>query len=357
MPAYRPRLGDNAMYNALGYVYYCTLYTTTVEWKMPDNIAENHKDARLEAYNAWPILVQFDAEKQFSDYISRKGISNVFSVIPVTKLNISGNVADNTLYEDCIGHLLDGLSFLPTRPDSAFDCFFRIIDSAGKANSNENITNVVSNIGDRLLSADHDGWRDIIRSLTSAMPDGLYRYAASRLFAAAYGSRDIDVGALKIRAPAWMGQARFDEFKSHYQSGAASSDKEEVLRTREMAAKFLRKYVNSVPSPNIKPGRFANRPGMDLSNPANEVSVRDQSVFITSIIIYTARNERTHGEMMNPFKTSLSNLQTYRKHYYSMLMCYVYALGALSNRFGCVIVKDIAAGVRRNIQLQADFFS
>ncbi len=96
---------------------------------------------------------------------------------------------------------------------------------------------------------------------------------------------------------------------------------------------------------------------LDLTKEQNLPSHKKRMELILSLLLFNMRNERSHGAVLSPFRTSKSSFERYQSYYFAMLCSYIFCLGALDLRgFGSISAGNIFLCAERNMQLQADFF-
>ncbi|GBQ43486.1 hypothetical protein ACM0P6_09045 [Komagataeibacter sucrofermentans] len=308
----------------------------------------NFANARVEAHNIWPAKTSFKAEEMFIRRLSEIKDKELFKPISIAQNS-------NADYQRCVGHLLDALDQVPHRPDYAFDNFFRIIDIAASPwFSRRGIKGIVQGTSSRLFTADSTSWEQIIDSLCLAMPLRTYELLAKRLLAAAL-TQEGENDPLYKRALHAFGPKFYPAFVRKYALDKSGNLCPNIAETnRGNAASLLKLYMSGKAGTRSKP---ASDPALDLTKKENLGSPNQRSEVLLSLLLFTIRNERAHGNVLSPFRTSKSTLERYESYYFIMLLSYIYALGVLSLRFQCISPKNILNGCTENIQAQKAFFS
>ncbi len=104
------------------------------------------KKERVNCHNKYPELVQFKAERKFKGKLDQAN-----GVTPFEPTQIG--YGDDAVYQTCIGHLIDGLEFLPYRPDYMFDHSFKVIaETAGHFFPGKGIKGIVQGLPTKLLN-------------------------------------------------------------------------------------------------------------------------------------------------------------------------------------------------------------
>ncbi|MBT9161091.1 MAG: hypothetical protein DDT26_02390 [Dehalococcoidia bacterium] len=309
----------------------------------------NSQDQRIQAHNNWPQQEEFKAERAFRERLASRGGGAPFKPI------ILGKDTDKT-YQICVGHFLDALEALPSRPDQFFDHCFKVIDESARPLFNkQGIKGIVQGLAGKFLSASNTDWQAIVEELGSNIPLMTCRYVAKRMLQV-HGSTDDLEKQLAARIEKCLRKATYDEFVAKFGTDTAGA---RILPppdlSIERAASFLRFYLT---------GRSASKPRgsgyklLNLHDPKNVPSHHQRLEFLLSVLLFTMRNERAHGGVLSAFRTSKGTLERYKSYYFAMLCAYVFAMGVLSLRgFGSVSPALIRTCVTDNLSLQAKFFA
>jgi hypothetical protein len=306
----------------------------------------NFSNERILAHNDWPTDIRFKAEDAFRNRLLGRDSRAPFEPMQLT-------FSDDPDYQRCIGHLLDALDQIPSRPDYAFDHFFRIIDIVGTSIPiGKGIRGVVQGVAQSLLVDDRASWEQIIDALCTAMPLRTHEFLAKRLLSASLLPPGKE--GLHKRALHTLGSNFYPALITKY-----TTDKSGYLITDESkfdwasAGKLLKLYLSGKPGTRTK---AASTQALDLTKPSNVPDHRRRSEVLTSLLLFQVRNERAHGAVISPFRTSKATIVRYQSYYFSMLISYIYALGIMNLKFKCIAPPELLAGCLKNIQAQRDFF-
>lgn len=306
----------------------------------------NFSNERVLAHNNWPTDIRFKAEEIFLGRLSGQN-----SKVPFEPMELT--FSDDPDYQRCIGHLLDALDQMPSRPDYALDHFFRIIDIVGTSIPiGKGIRGVVQGVAQLLLVDDRASWERIIDALCTAMPLRTHEFLAKRLLSASIAPSGKD--GLHKRALHTLGPNFHPAFVTKYttdKSGALITD--ETKFDWASAGKLLKLYLSGRPSTRLK---AASTQALDLTKPSNVPDYRRRSEVLTSLLLFQIRNERAHGAIISPFRTSKATITRYQSYYFSMLIAYIYALGIMNLKFNCISPSKILTGCIKNIEAQSVFF-
>lgn len=315
----------------------------------------DYKKARVDCHNDFPTRVLFRTEEKFKALIDKN-----HGAAPFTPIRMAYN--DDVTFQTCIGHLGDGLEFLPFRPDYMFDHCFKVIDEAGKRqfSTQGGLKGIVQGVGNKLLSLPNNRWGDIIELLACNTPVLTSYYITKRIFESEaqriVNDKD-NKSRLAKRARACFHAGQYEEFIKKFAcdsngvfSISVALDRDNLQR----AAKFLIMILKGQKGTKTKNPDF---PLLDLSNDGNHFPPNKKCEFITSVILYNARNERAHGSTLSPFRTSKSEISRYEGYYFSMLCAYIISLGIFElNGYGGYTSNEVYSCCEINIKAMNNFF-
>lgn len=308
------------------------------------------KKERIDCHNKFPEVVQFKAELKFKEKLEKASFLTPF--IPVEL-----GYGDDAVYQKCIGHLIDGLESLPYRPDQMFDHCFRVIDEAGaQFFPKKGIKGIVQGVGNKLLNQSRAEWEEIILILGSNIPLMTCRFITKRICESHFRSDDSSK-QLSDRAVNCFGSKFYNEFIDRFALDENGVKSEKISTDKiNKGASFLKLYLSG----NKGTNKSANKSyeSIDLTKENNLPSSNKRIEFILSLLLFNMRNERAHGSVLSPFRTSKSSIDRYRSYYYAMLCSYIFCLGVLQLRnFGNLDGTKIKICAERNVDIQKIFFS
>lgn len=199
-------------------------------------------------------------------------------------------------------------------------------------------------------------WESIIDALTHAMPLSSYRYVAKNICEAHFGT-NAHSDPIVRRVKAFFGPTRYAQFIDKFVvSSGLTSTKRISHEDLQRPANFLKLYASG--SLATKGTGTAAHPTLDMSKPTNLPSPAKRAEFLLSLFAFIARNERAHGELLSPFRTSRADIQRYESYYFLATMTCTFALGVLElQQWGGITVADIRECCSRNLALQGAFFA
>lgn len=306
------------------------------------------KKERVNSHNNWPNISAFKAEAAFSKRLIDKAGKTPFEPIAVGQ-------DTNADFQRCVGHFLDGLDALPRRPDYLFDHSFRVIDLAGSPLfPKKGIKGIVQGLGNSLLKSGQSDWEAISEMLGQAIPIRTCELLAKRILTAT-DPQNKDHTAITDRASCCLGAQRYVDFMNKF-AGTPGAPPITVISSDAIrnAGSFLKLYLSGVQGTRTKPASHAS---LDLTKSANLPTHGKRIELLLSILLFTLRNERAHGDAISPFRTSKATLERYQSYYFITLTSYVFALGTMQLRnWKGVSSGAIRSGCAANIALQQAFF-
>ncbi|CAO1659784.1 Apea-like HEPN domain-containing protein [Halomonas sp. NYA30] len=292
------------------------------------------KKERVHCHNKYPEVIQFKAESKFE-----KKLNKVNGVAPFYPVQLG--YGDDPIYQTCIGHLIDGLELLPYRPDFMFDHCFKIIDEAGSFFfSRKGVKGIVQGVPQRLLNQSREDWESIIDLLGVNIPLMTCRFLVKRICEAHFLT-DGNSKQLTDRASHCFGALFYNEFIKRFavdDSGQAGGS----ISTERInkGASFLKLYLSG--KKGTQRARNSSYKCLDLANECNVPTPNQRMELLLSLLLFNMRNERSHGAVLSPFRTSKSSIGRYESYYFAMICSYIFCLGVLDLRgFGSLSGEKI----------------
>lgn len=308
------------------------------------------KKSRVDAHNQWPNVVKFNAIVAFEERL--RACAAPFSPVLI------GHDSD-VEYQKYVGHLIDGVESLPHRPDYMFDHCFKIIDQIGKIYfQGKGIKGTCQGIYTKISAAQNQQWTTIIDLLCQNIPTTVLYWLSKRLFDAAKLT-DAEAKQLAKRVDectkgnnflAFLGKKFFyDAAGGCFYSAFPEQNKNKIIS-------FLRIYLSGSVATNHP--QMSTPSPLDLTQPKNILTTEQRAEVLLSWVLFVARNERAHGKIISPFRTSHASLERYQSYYYMMLVCYIFAIGAIQTTGkGGITTQQIMTVCQDNINSQCSFFA
>ncbi|MES2760319.1 MAG: hypothetical protein V4693_23340 [Pseudomonadota bacterium] len=306
------------------------------------------KKERVDLHNQWPKKKMFKAEEQFRNLIDTKNQASIFFPADIP-------YSTGAEYQIFVGHFVDGLEALPFRPDYFFDHCFRVIDCGAKPIfPNKGIKGIVQGLGVKFNASDPNEWATISQQLTALMPLSSYRYVAKRIYQAHFGS-DPQSSQISGRASDFFGPSRYAQFLAKFVTPFPLTASGEVpYENLQKVTNFLKLYISGNLATKAKPATHLK---LDMSDKANIPSSAKRIEFLLSLFLFISRNERAHGNMLSPFRTSKATLDRYEGFYFATLSAYIFALGVIQLRnIGGPAIAEIVNCCALNAAIQVKLF-
>lgn len=309
------------------------------------NDTEQSKRQRIEIVNSWPTKKQFEIEKVFSRKLETLDIKESFRPVQF-------NYSNEKYFQRSVAYILDSLDFLPHRPDLAFDFIWRAIDFLSRQTLiDENIT--FNNDKDILKASVDTVWTNYFNQNINIKKNLL---------------------ALVQCVPVQSCEYLFKRIYSKYDDSKPNNPNKEVSRligydggsVRNIQAKQIidlikRKYPYTDTISRRKGSRFLYRyiKGDELSisieNPTQTVKADfSQSLnFFINGILYTFRNDRAHGGVFSPFRSSKATMRTYAHCSFCFLLGYYLLIGLIHKRDANLLTDE---ALQNNYYLNIELF-
>jgi hypothetical protein len=308
------------------------------------NDTEQSKRQRLQILNSWPTKNQFEIEKVFSNKLKTLNIQESFRPV-------NFNYSNEKYFQRSVAYILDSLDFLPNRPDLAFDFIWRAIDFlTAQSVMEENIP--FNNDKDILKASVNIIWTNYFNNNTNIKNDLLL---------------------LLQRMPVQSCEYLFKRIYSTYDESKPNNPNKEIARligfdggtVRNIEAKKIidlikAKYPYSDSIQRRKGSRFLYRyiKGDELTLSTEDQTYTIQADFSQTLnflingILYTFRNDRAHGGVFSPFRSSKATLRTYAHCSFSFLLGYYLLIALLHNRDSNLIIEEsLHTNYSTNIEL------
>lgn len=286
------------------------------------------KQLRVNYQNKWPNIFSFPAENLFIERIQSAGITKVFEPAQL-------EYCDTYQFQFYLGYLLDALDMLPMRPDLAFENIWKALDAE--------FFIVQAEIGIQNASR-FDGFIDRVttdsntagafKEYLKIIPYQTCEYAAKRIIQA---STDENLKALYTRARNSLGEQFINALIAKY---PATSNGKPSPPDQRKAGRLFKKI-------------FAGEE-IELEGQTYIYCPEDLIRFLIKVVLANYRNERFHGGVFPPFRSSHAKLATYSHAYFLFHISYSLLLEVFLYREYGVIT---ASNVKKGIELNTNIFS
>lgn len=252
-----------------------------------------HRKERLRAVERWSEVgvlerrAKLSIERAFADRIAGSS-SGFFKPVPLSDSN-------SLEFHRQLSYLIDAFDALPERTDIAFDSAWKAFESASVGAATGNITDRL-----RLIAGSIDA--TVADRLCASFPVQACEYLFKRLVADVVANV---ADARLVNRIVGLNDVKIDQFlhflRLNYGAGSADLQRKGAL--------LLRRALRG---DELQLGGIF---GFSLD-------VRSRARMLMSLFLYTARNDRFHGESFSPFISSAASLRTYTHPYFAFLASY-----------------------------------
>lgn len=291
------------------------------------------------------------AQKQFMDRLKALQKTQIFESV---KLHIDN--ATTVLFNDAYLNKLHSIitdiyDDLPLYPDAAFDKAWSALEIAmnlyrkrildGGYTETDKMMEVICKQELASLFKDNQELKSSLFKLFDIMPLSVARFAFARLF----HHREIEIqshyGKIKQRIQSLLGDQVYNGLCTKYQ---LTDDQGQNAKLHYASAQEIRDI-------------FKGAPIHTTEKTYEKLEEYKRLWFMMSGVLYTARNERFHGDNFSHFKSSLSSIKTYGHFYYLLLFTYsllwtvMLRLSLKSGYPDFVTANQVQTSIDRNIEL------
>jgi hypothetical protein len=295
----------------------------------------NAKKLRIEYNNNWPLKELFPVEKELTKLLKDNCIYN--NPLKVAHLSYS----EERKFHFYLGFLIDALDMLPLRPDLAFDHLWKALDSEFFDVQKESQTPNTSRFDDFVNRILND--QNTVNAFFGYLPIIPYQtteYAAKRVIMSSL-QNDNDEKALYRRAKSSLGDDFVREFLNKYPLSGKNKPAPSIQRN---AGRLLRLIFSG------------NE--VTLGNKTFSFTDNQKASFLIKVILTNYRNERFHGIVFSPFRSSMAKLETYSHAYYLMHLSYALLLEVfLYRNYNVITSQEVERICCENIEIFRKVFS
>lgn len=257
---------------------------------------------RVKYNNEWPNRFMFPIEEKFATLLESKNLNQVLHITPL-------NESNEHQFQFYLGYLIDALDMLPMRPDLAFDHIWKALDSeffiVQQEIGNQNCSRFDGFV-DKVLN-DNNTARTILNYLRT-IPYQTCEYAAKRIIQASL-ENDNHAKTLYTRAKQSLGEDLISKFVSKY---PPTSNGKPTPKDQRNAGRLLKLIFNG--------------DEVDLNGDKFKPTDDELSMFLVKVILANSRNERFHGSVFPPFRSSAAKIDTYAHAFFLLHISYALLL-------------------------------
>ncbi|HFI0702601.1 TPA: hypothetical protein ACGO3H_002109 [Streptococcus suis] len=281
-----------------------------------NNLVKDFKEKRIMYINEWPSCQVFEAENV---YLSR------YEDSAIQFKSYQFKVFDDKNYNIVISNIMDALDNMPRRPDIAFEFYWKALDnilytiSGSGKNSKEQLQDLIRYLF-TLVSKSDDIYKLFI-DYFAVLPEKSAKYLYRNIFQGydlnrEFSFQEKSVKQLILRLidyePASKEKivAIINYIASKY--GYDPSTNFQELRN---GWRFLYKLLIGE-TLTLKENITFNNQSVNIIS----LTVEERLNFFINGILYTFRNDRFHGNIISPFRTSKTTFETYSHPTYCLIL-------------------------------------
>ncbi len=288
------------------------------------------RENRTKFNNSWPATFLFPTEEALIQRLAKNNLASIF--MPVRLIH-----SDDHGFHTLLSHCIDALDYLPLRPDFSFDQvwkaldaeFFRLKALPGTSSNQSRFSVFAKHIAaDPLVSHSH-------HILAPHIPLQTCEFFAKRILDSTANPNEHSEQFIK-RVEQTLGVALLADIHVKYDSNWLTPDKK--ADTQRRLGGLIRLILGG------------KQIVLGLNN--YQLSSDQVACLMISTILPQFRNERFHGTVRPPFRSSSATLKTYAHAYF--LLIYAYALmGEVFIYRGFNVVKsaELVASTQNNLSL------
>ena len=251
--------------------------------------------------------------EEFDKLRATKGI-NSFAISPVVNVDLFLKfLLEHPEIQKIYSVYLDTFESLPYRPDMAFDSIWRALEALIKRYAIEawgvtyGTSDIVSTMGRICKEAiapiinNDSRLSNGLESIIALIPISIGRYSLARMLC----DREIRIasqyGPILDRVKRILCSDLYELYKNRYSQDGVVDSKSHYDGARKIVRMICKKNMTF------------------FGKPVDNLKDFQRWEFVMSVIIYTSRCERYHGDFFSPFYSALAKMDTYR-HWYWLLI-------------------------------------
>lgn len=308
------------------------------------NDTHQSKKQRIEIINSWPTQNQFEIEKVFARKLTTLNIQEGFRPVRF-------QYSDEKYFQRAGAYILDSLDFLPHRPDLAFDFIWRAIDFLTKqiaierslsTNNDKEILKAAVDIVWPAYFESNPQIKNCLLSLLQNIPIQSCEYLFKRIYSDYDESKPNNPNKEVSRLVGFDGGVTRNLIAKKVIESVKLKFSYDASESRRKGSYFFYKYINGNPLTLA----------VDGTEETLEADLRASLNFTINGILYTFRNDRAHGGVFSPFRSSKSTLRTYAHSSFCFLFGYYLLLALIHSRDNSTIhEEDLINNYNLNIEL------
>ena len=270
---------------------------------------------QIELNNNWPKVIDVETEalNHIKTRLCEMNVSQI--VVPV---KVIYDAAFDTLSKDkqlakVFSSFLDTYDMLPLHPDLAFDAVWRTLEysirlygyRAWGYSKDKPLDDIYAKISTEVVSAIVAKEPILERAFTNLLENtsiSAAQYMTYRIFFEKQLSVAPQLEFVKARTELIIQKELLADLRKHYSDENGDMNTASV---RDVARRIIRLFQGI----DVQVGNNIYKP----------MAFNDRIEMLLSVLLYTSRCERFHGDIYSPFKSSKTKLTTYYEYYFLTL--------------------------------------
>lgn len=288
------------------------------------------RESRTRFNNSWPVTFLFPTEEALAQRLAKHNVASIFLPVQLTH-------SEDHAFQSLLSHCIDGLDYLPLRPDFSFDQiwkaldaeFFRLKGEPGVPANQSRFSVFATHIANNPLCSNSH------HALAAHVPLQTCEYFAKRILDSTTNPNEHSAQFIK-RVEQTLGATLLADIHAKYDSDWLTSSKRAA--TQRKLGGLIKLIVGGVQ--------------ITVGTNAYQLTSEQIARLLISTVLPQFRNERFHGSVRPPFRSSSANLKTYAHAYF--LLIYAYSLMCevfLYRSFNVTQTTDVIAATQRNRDL------
>lgn len=260
------------------------------------------RESRTKFNNSWPAKFLFPAEEALSQRLAKHNLVSIFLPAPLVH-------TDDHDFHTLLTHCIDALDYLPLRPDFAFDQiwkaldaeFFRLKSAPGTPSNQSRFSVFAKHIANNALCSGS------CHLLAPHIPLQTCEFFAKRILESTANPNEHSQQFIK-RVEQTLGADLLFDIHAKYDGDWLTPTKR--AGTQRKLGGLIKLIIS----------------GQQIVLGANSYQLSQNQIaqLLISTILPQFRNERFHGTVRPPFRSSSASLKTYAHSYF--LLIYAYSL-------------------------------
>ncbi|EES48055.1 hypothetical protein NE172_12685 [Clostridium botulinum] len=304
------------------------------------------KEKRVEYINNWPREYVFEKESEYKErYIN---CTNNYSAYN------NFHVDNDKSYNIAISNIMDSLDQMPKRPDLAFEFYWKAIDNIFNKfpvqykTSKQQLQYAIKNIWIDKINV-NEKLKELIVNIIKSIKEPSVTYLRKRIIERY--DRNLTLDRQNDKATRQLLLRLYEYFEGN-------NVKQNKLQTiiNNLYDKTKAENNNGYHNADRFFLRLLRGESLLVDNMSLELDLEESINFIVNGLIYTFRNERFHGSLISPFRSSYTKFSTYSHPFYCLIWGELLLLLLLES-YGFANMELLITHCNNNLKFFNELFS